>query len=87
VIGARNEDRGLEALRELKSEGIEAGYLNIDLKDQKTILSAADTIKSQHADLAMLIKLIAAIILDGKNHNGEVINENGAIADYNYGLY
>jgi NAD(P)-dependent dehydrogenase (short-subunit alcohol dehydrogenase family) len=210
LIGARNEDRGLEALRELKGEGIEAGYLNINLKDQKTILAAADTIKSQHADLAMLVnnaaipgdmrkpgyeftadelrdvmetnffgpfeltrqllstlepnngriinitipigamgffnpfayktskapfnvmtqslaqnftqrgksleifaimpgatttdlngsstgehfktaeeagKLIAGIILDGKNHNGEVINENGAVADYNYGLY
>jgi hypothetical protein len=32
-------------------------------------------------------KLIVGVILDGKNHNGEVINENGAIADYNYGLY
>jgi NAD(P)-dependent dehydrogenase (short-subunit alcohol dehydrogenase family) len=32
-------------------------------------------------------KLIAGIILDGENHNGEVINENGAHADYNHGLY
>jgi NAD(P)-dependent dehydrogenase (short-subunit alcohol dehydrogenase family) len=28
-------------------------------------------------------KLIAAIILDGKHHHGEVINDNGALADYN----
>jgi NAD(P)-dependent dehydrogenase (short-subunit alcohol dehydrogenase family) len=210
LIGARDEGRGLEAVRELKSEGIEAGYLNIDLKNRKTISAAADTIRSQHADLAMLVnnaaipgdmrkpgyefttdelrdvmetnffgpfeltrqllptlesnngrivnisipigtmdffnpfayktskaplnvmtqslaqnfrqrgkaleifavmpgatttdlngnstgehfktaeeagKLIAGIILDGKNHNGEVINENGTVADYNYGLY
>jgi NAD(P)-dependent dehydrogenase (short-subunit alcohol dehydrogenase family) len=32
-------------------------------------------------------KLIAGIILDGKNHNGEIITENGALADYNYGLF
>jgi NAD(P)-dependent dehydrogenase (short-subunit alcohol dehydrogenase family) len=32
-------------------------------------------------------KMIADIILDGKNHNGEIINENGTLADYNYGLY
>jgi NAD(P)-dependent dehydrogenase (short-subunit alcohol dehydrogenase family) len=32
-------------------------------------------------------RLIAGIILDGKNHNGEVINENGTVADYNYGLF
>jgi NAD(P)-dependent dehydrogenase (short-subunit alcohol dehydrogenase family) len=210
LIGARDEGRGLEAVRELKEEGIEAGYLNIDLKDQKTISAAADTIKSRHADIVMLInnaaipgdmrkpgyeftadelrgvmetnffgpfeltrrlfptlesnngriinitipigsmdffnpfayktskaplnvmtqslaqnfrqlgksleifaimpgatttdlngnstgerfktaeeagRRIVAIILDGKNHNGEVINENCAIADYNHGLY
>lgn len=210
LIGARDEHRGLEAVRELKKEGIEAGYLNIDLKNQKTISAAAGTVKSEHPDLAMLInnaaipgdmrkpgyefttdelrevmetnffgpfeltrqllptleanngrivnisipigaidffnpfayktskaplnvmtqsmaqsfrqrdkpleifavmpgatttdlngnstgehfktaeeagRLIAGVILDGKNHNGEVINENGAVADYNYGLY
>ena len=32
-------------------------------------------------------KLIADIILDGKNHNGEIINYNGAVADYNCGLF
>ncbi|MDR3321974.1 MAG: SDR family NAD(P)-dependent oxidoreductase, partial [Synergistaceae bacterium] len=55
LIGARDEDRGLEAVRELMGEGIEAGYLNIDLKNQKTISAAADIIKSQHTGIAMLI--------------------------------
>ena len=55
LIGARDESRGLEAASELKKEGIEAEYLNIDLKDQKTISTAVDTIKSQHPDLGMLI--------------------------------
>ena len=32
-------------------------------------------------------KLITDIILDGKNHNGQVINHNGAVVDYNYGLF
>jgi hypothetical protein len=32
-------------------------------------------------------RLITDIILDGKNHNGEVINYNGAAMDYNYGLF
>ena len=31
-------------------------------------------------------KLIVGIMLDGNNHNGEIINENGAVADYNHGL-
>ncbi|MDR3300373.1 MAG: SDR family NAD(P)-dependent oxidoreductase [Candidatus Accumulibacter sp.] len=55
LIGARDERRGLETARELKKEGIEAVYLNIDLQNQATILAAADTIESRHADLAMLI--------------------------------
>ncbi|MDR1133826.1 MAG: SDR family NAD(P)-dependent oxidoreductase [Synergistaceae bacterium] len=55
LIGARNEARGLDAVRELGGEGIKAEYLNVDLKDQKTVSAAADTIESKHADLAMLI--------------------------------
>jgi NAD(P)-dependent dehydrogenase (short-subunit alcohol dehydrogenase family) len=55
LVGARNEDRGLAAVRELIEEGIEAEYLNIDLQDSKTILAAVYTIESRHADLSMLI--------------------------------
>ena len=209
LAGARDEDRGLAAVNELTSDGIDAVYINIDLQNEQSISSAADIIKSEHSDLTMLInnaaipgdmrkpgydfslselrsvmetnlfgtfeltrqlipvleensgrivnitipigvsesfnpfsykvskaaqnamtlslgqsfkqaekaleifgimpggtttdlngnstgrfmktpqeagKLIADIILDGKNHNGEVINYNGAVADYNYGL-
>jgi len=32
-------------------------------------------------------KLITNLILDGKNHNGQVILRNGAAADYNKGLF
>lgn len=32
-------------------------------------------------------KIIAGIILDGKNHNGEVLLHGGAVADYNHGLF
>jgi NAD(P)-dependent dehydrogenase (short-subunit alcohol dehydrogenase family) len=32
-------------------------------------------------------RLITNLIFDGKNHNGEVINYNGAAADYNHGLF
>jgi NAD(P)-dependent dehydrogenase (short-subunit alcohol dehydrogenase family) len=209
LIGARDKKNGLAAVDELRGEGITAEYLHIDLKDRAAISAAVDTIKSQHADLAMLVnnaaipgdmkkpgyeftsdelrdtvetnflgpfeltrrllptleanngrivnitipigkndffnpfayktskaavnvmtqslaqnfkqtgrsleifaimpgatttdlngnstgkyfqtaeesgKLITSIIFDGKNHNGEVINHNGAVADYNYGL-
>jgi len=32
-------------------------------------------------------KLITGIILDGKNHNGQVMLRGGAVADYNRGLF
>jgi NAD(P)-dependent dehydrogenase (short-subunit alcohol dehydrogenase family) len=210
LLGARNEDRGLAAARELLGENIEAEYLHIDLQDSETIAAAVHAIESRHADLSMLInnaaipgdmrkpgyefatdelrrvmetnffgpfeltchllptleknngrivnitipigmrshfnpfayktskaalnvmaqslaqnftekskaveifsimpgatttdlngnitggwvktaeeagRLIAGFILDGKNHNGELINYNGTVADYNYGLF
>jgi NAD(P)-dependent dehydrogenase (short-subunit alcohol dehydrogenase family) len=55
LVGARNEDRGLTAVHELIEEGIESEYLNIDLQNSKTILSAVYTIESRYADLSMLI--------------------------------
>jgi short-subunit dehydrogenase len=33
LVGARNEERGLTAVRELLEENIKAEYLNIDLQD------------------------------------------------------
>jgi NAD(P)-dependent dehydrogenase (short-subunit alcohol dehydrogenase family) len=32
-------------------------------------------------------RLITGLILDGKNHNGEVMSTTGAIVDYNHGLF
>ncbi|MBC2056011.1 SDR family NAD(P)-dependent oxidoreductase [Listeria booriae] len=55
LIGARDESRGLVAVDELKSEGIDAIYVNIDLQHPETISSAVSVIQSQHSDLAMLI--------------------------------
>ncbi|MDR1204176.1 MAG: SDR family NAD(P)-dependent oxidoreductase [Peptococcaceae bacterium] len=55
LVGARNEERGLAAARELLGENIEAEYLNIDLLDSKTIAAAVQTVESRHADLSMLV--------------------------------
>ncbi|MDR1317698.1 MAG: SDR family NAD(P)-dependent oxidoreductase [Spirochaetales bacterium] len=55
LVGARNEDRGLAAVRELLEENIEAEYLNVDLQDLGTIAAAVCAIESRHADLSMLI--------------------------------
>jgi NAD(P)-dependent dehydrogenase (short-subunit alcohol dehydrogenase family) len=55
LIGVRDEKKGLETVYELKEEGIKSEYIHIDLKHQETFLTAVNTIKSQHADLSLLI--------------------------------
>jgi len=55
LIGARDEHRGTVAAEELRKEGIDAVYINIDLQKKETIQAAAQIIKSQHSDLSMLI--------------------------------
>ncbi|MCL2882002.1 MAG: SDR family NAD(P)-dependent oxidoreductase [Coriobacteriia bacterium] len=55
LVGARDAGRGLAATEELKAEGIEARYLNIDLQDQGSLHAAAEAIRSQHPGLSLLV--------------------------------
>jgi NAD(P)-dependent dehydrogenase (short-subunit alcohol dehydrogenase family) len=55
LAGARDERRGTQAVEELRGEGIEALYINIDLQKQGSILAAVKAIQLQHSDLSMLI--------------------------------
>lgn len=55
LLGARDEGRGLAATDELKSKGIDAIYVKIDLQKHETISAAVKTVKSQHKDITMLI--------------------------------
>ena len=55
LAGARDESRGLAAVKELKDEGIDAVYINIDLQNQDTVSAAAETVRSEYSDLSMLI--------------------------------
>jgi len=55
LAGARDERRGTSAVEELRAEGIEAVYINIDLQKPESLLAAARIIQSRHSDLFMLI--------------------------------
>jgi len=55
LMGARDEHRGIAAAEELKAEGIEAVYLNIDLQDQESIHKAVEAIASRYPDLSLLV--------------------------------
>ena len=56
VVGARNEERANQAIRELKALGIDVrGWVNIDLSDLAGIGRAAEEIGQTSPDLSLLV--------------------------------
>lgn len=56
VVGARNEERANQAIRELKALGIDVrGWVNIDLSDLAGIERAAEEVGQTSPDLSLLV--------------------------------
>lgn len=56
VVGARNEERASQAIRELKALGIDVrGWVNIDLSDLAGIERAAEEVGQTSPDLSLLV--------------------------------
>lgn len=56
VVGARNEERASQAIRELKALGIDVrGWVNIDLSDLAGIERAAEEMGQTYPDLSLLV--------------------------------
>ena len=55
LLGARNEQRGMEAVNTLQREGINVEWVRIDLNHDETIDSAAQYIRVHHSDINVLI--------------------------------
>lgn len=55
LLGARNEQRGMEAVNTLQREGINVEWVRIDLNHAETIDSAAQYIRAHHSDINVLI--------------------------------
>ena len=64
LLGARSEERGREAEAKLKSEGIDAEFIHLDLGDEKTHESAAKYIEEKFGKLDILVNN-AGIWLEG----------------------
>src|SRR5215470_19643098 len=64
LIGARSEERGKEAEAKLKSEGLEAEFILLDMTDKKTHEKAARVIEEKFGKLDILINN-AGVNLDG----------------------
>ncbi len=55
LIGARSEEKGLEAESTLKKEGIDAEYINIDVDNVATHATAAKEIEEKYGKLDILV--------------------------------
>jgi NAD(P)-dependent dehydrogenase (short-subunit alcohol dehydrogenase family) len=55
LVGARDESRGLEAVKKLNTEGSDATFVKLDVTDPATIRSAAASIDKQFGRLDILI--------------------------------
>ncbi len=55
LLGARNEQSGLEAAEQLKSEGVDAEYIPIDVSDNESIKNAASMVKTNYGKLDILV--------------------------------
>lgn len=55
LIGARNEQRGEEAVKKLRTNGIKADFIQLDVTDKAQIKLAAEKIKSAFGYLSILI--------------------------------
>jgi NAD(P)-dependent dehydrogenase (short-subunit alcohol dehydrogenase family) len=61
LIGARNAERGQAAVDELKKQGLDAAFVQIDIVDAGSIAAAAASIEKQHGKLDILINNAGAV--------------------------
>lgn len=55
LVGARNQNRGEEATRDLRDEGIDARFLHLDVTDQETVDAAARRVDREFGRLDVLV--------------------------------
>ena len=56
IVGARNEERAMAAVRQLEAEGIAtAGWQYVNLSDNKSLETSAAEVANNHPDLCLLV--------------------------------
>ena len=73
LVGARNEERGNKAVAELKNEGVDAEFVQLDVSDSNSIKNAVDTISKNHDHLDILVNN-AGIIHSKESWDADSVN-------------
>ena len=79
LLGARSEEKGLEAERKLRTEGLDVDFVLLDVDDAKTHESAAAYIEDTYGHLDILINN-AGIYLD-ESENGAPVQASKTSLD------
>ena len=69
LLGARNEAKGLEAAKKLKSDGQDVEFILLDVDDEKTHAKAAKVIEEKFGKLDVLVNN-AGILIDERTQGG-----------------
>jgi NAD(P)-dependent dehydrogenase (short-subunit alcohol dehydrogenase family) len=71
LLGARNEAKGSEAAKKLKSDGLDVEFILLDVDDEKTHAKAAKVIEEKFGKLDVLVNN-AGILIDERTQGGFV---------------
>ena len=67
VLTARNEAKGMLAVETLKKENLSVHFINLDVTQEASIISAAEKVKSQFGKLDVLINNAAILLKEDQN--------------------
>lgn len=62
LVGARNKDRGQEAEAKLRSEGVDAHFLELEVTNPNSVAGAAREIKELYGKLDILINNVGVVL-------------------------
>ncbi len=75
LVGARNQARGNDAVKTLRSEGVEAVVVHLDVTDQATIDAAASFISDMYGKLDILVNNAGISLREGHTPPSELAIE------------
>ncbi|MBK6722299.1 MAG: SDR family oxidoreductase [Acidobacteria bacterium] len=73
LLGARSEDKGLEAESKLKNEGLDVEYINIDVDNATTHAAAAKQIEEKYGKLDILINNAGVFLAEEFDADGAMV--------------
>jgi NAD(P)-dependent dehydrogenase (short-subunit alcohol dehydrogenase family) len=79
LLGARNEAKGLEAAKKLKSDGLDVEFFLLDVDDEKTHEKANKVIEEKFGKLDVLVNN-AGILIDERTQGGFVVASKTPLA-------